>query len=133
MSWQDAPLYVRAHDLAVDLHGRLPHLPDAYRASLGCGLAREASTILSGVALGLTFPDERALHQAGVDEAIVRLRVHLRVAEALGVLSTGAASHVHDQLTDIGRMLGGWRKRETRRLAERKPTSGGGPPLRPGA
>lgn len=80
-----------------------------------------ASALLVGVSLALTFPENRADHQRAADEAIVRLRVRLRVARDLGLLSAGAHRHLAGLLISSGRMLGGWRKRERHRIETMPP------------
>ncbi|MCB9765615.1 MAG: four helix bundle protein [Alphaproteobacteria bacterium] len=109
MSWRDAPLYVRCHDLARWLLERCaaPAMP----AAPGDVLAGDVQVLLSAVSLALTFPAERAEHLARADRAAVRLRVTLRLARDLGGLSAGAHRYAAGELDQIGRMLGGWRKR----------------------
>ena len=123
MSRQDAPLYVRSHDLARSLLDAVVSWPDAPRRVLGEPLATEVRTLLTAVALALAFPDDRAAHQRAADDALLRLRVLLRLATAMGLISEGAASAAHAELTDMGRMLGGWRKREYKRLEKRSASS----------
>ena len=75
------------------------------------------------MSLALAFPAERAEHEQRADHAVQRLRVLLRVGEATGLLSSGGAHHLQDALLDIGRMLGGWRKRSARARARGPPSS----------
>lgn len=132
MSVQDAPLYVRAHDLARDLHARTPGWTG--HPGLAEAVCAEGRALLWAVSLALAFPDERPGHQQAADHALLRLRTSLRLAEDLGLLGEGAARAVHGELTDLGRMLGGWRKRETDRQAARASATlrGGGPSPPPG-
>ena len=132
MSWQDAPLYVRAHDLARDLHRQLGHGADL--GGLGASLCADARRLLHCVSLALAFPNRRPVHQEEADEAILRLRTSLRLAADLDVLRAGGARQAQADLLDMGRMLGGWRKREARRQAALRAAaaSGGGPLPPPG-
>ena len=61
--------------------------------------------------MALTFPEGRAAQLQAADEAVVRLRERLRLAGALGLLSPGALRQLTGQLSAIGRMIGGWRRR----------------------
>lgn len=114
MSWRDAPLYVQAHDVARDVMERVGRMSERDAAPLGQAIAQAALDLLTGVSLALTFPGPRAHHLARADEAIVRLRVLVRLAQDLGIISAGGVRHVEAQLRDAGRMLGGWRKRLNR-------------------
>lgn len=124
MSRQDAPLYIRSYDLACDLHRRVLSWPEATRALVGEPLASEARALVCAVALALAFPDQRAEHQRIADASLLRLRVQLRLAAALNLLTEGGADAAHDELTALGRMLGGWRKRELRRTKPQRKEEG---------
>lgn len=110
MSWRNAPLYIEAHDIAVDVTARVAKLPDRHRV-LGERMAGAALDLLEGVSIALTFPGVRPAALRRADEAIVRLRVSLRVAREHGLISPGAVRHVARRLRAAGRMLGGWRRR----------------------
>lgn len=127
MSWQDAPLYVRSLDLCRDLLPRTSGWA-ASQSHLAASVSNNALGLLDSISLALAFPEHRALHQQVADEHLLCLRVQLRLAEDLAVLGEGAAVALHSELTQIGRMLGGWRKRERRRL-RRINSEGAGPPL----
>ena len=47
------------------------------------------------------------------DEALDRVRVYLRLAVKWGWLTGGQYHHVAEMVTEIGRLLGGWRKATT--------------------
>lgn len=54
----------------------------------------------------------RAAHLVEVDRRLARLRVLLRLAHARAYLSHGGYEHVSRALDEVGRMVGGWRRRE---------------------
>lgn len=135
MSWRHAPLYVEAHDLARWIGERSKDWPADARGSLGSRLVAAACDLLVAVALALTFPRPRRRHLETADEAIVHCRTLLRVARDVGLLSPGGARFAAGRLREIGRMVGGWRKKLERRpgraAAEQAP--GDGPPPAGGA
>ncbi len=133
MSWRRAPLYVQAHDLCHWLLERLASRATRDVAGLGVRLAHDAHAIVSEVALALTFPVDRAAHQAAADDAIVRLRVTLRLAEAIGLLTPRHVRHVAAELSSIGRMLGGWRRSTRQRTRGTHRTTGVEAPAAPPA
>jgi hypothetical protein len=107
------------------------------QAVLGVPLCEAATGLCVSISLALSFPAVRERHQQDADEAIVRLRERLRLARDLGLLSAGGARYAHGELLELGRMLGGWRKRERSRQAARlesdTPLSGPRPTPGPGA
>jgi hypothetical protein len=132
MSVQGAPLYVRALDLAIALGRAVEPWPPAALGSHGRPLLRAADRLLCEITVALAFPSRRGRSALAADLAAHRLRVRLRVAEGLGLLSAGAALAHQRELLAIGRMLGGWRKRIARAEAGHRPATargaaGGGP------
>ena len=111
MSWRDAPLYVRCFDLARALLERAGGWSGPAGGLLREPIARAADELVCAVALALTFPRERGGHLAEADRSVVRLRERLRLARELGLLSAGAHRLATTELADIGRMIGGWRRR----------------------
>jgi hypothetical protein len=115
VSWRDAPLYVRSHDLTRWILERVDTWEGRTAQRLGGAISSAAQGVLCSVSLALTFPEEREEHLSASDRDIVRLRVLLRLAKDLGLLSPGRHRYVSGELLEIGRMLGGWRKRWGRR------------------
>ncbi len=112
MSWRDAPLYVEAFDLSrwvIERAGSWEHGPLAEHATAA------AVELVSSVSLALTFPARREHHLSASDEGVVRLRMVLRLAESLDLISRGGLRDAAERLAKIGRMIGGWRKRTKRR------------------
>lgn len=59
---------------------------------------------------------ERHLRQA--DAALLRLRLYLKLAYRWQWLNDGQYQHVSRQVRELGRLLGSWRKRSTRKKAD---------------
>jgi len=108
VSWRDAPLYIRAHDLARDL---LPRVAEGPEPALRHRLAAEAQELLCEISLALSFVKGRRDHQHAADQCITRLKVLVRLARDLEVISDTGARHVGDELVELGRMIGGWLRR----------------------
>jgi hypothetical protein len=110
MNAANAPLYVRAHDLAAAVAA---HPGDG--TTVGRLACEAAAELLVAVSLALTFPGERAADLRTADRAVVRVRVLLRVAAERGLLTPGALRARTDALAELGRMLGGWQRTQRRR------------------
>ena len=98
--------------------------PEPARTLVGSGLVQAviALSVATQVALASPARRERALGDA--DIALIHLRVHLRVARAIGAITDGAHLARTEELTRVGRMLGGW----IRSIRDSSPRTGGGPP-----
>jgi len=130
VSWRDAPLYVRCHDLALDLARRVDGDPSAPCPELRRTLAREGYALLRAVSLALSFPGQRRREQQlAADGHVAALKVQLRLARELELISPGGARRLGEELVEIGRMIGGWRRRHAG--PGRRP-SGGEPSSAPG-
>lgn len=122
MSWRDAPLYVETHDLAVwTLRHAQSWTQDEGR--LASRVQEHAVVLVCAVALALTFPATRRKHLRRADETIVRLRMELRLAGALGLLSARQLRFAGGRLRVIGKMLGGWRKRLEKKRSRHRSSS----------
>lgn len=99
-----APIYTRAHDLARWL---LAHLPG--EGPLTRRMQHEAIDLLDGLVLALADRD-RAQHLARADDQLRLLRAHVRLAHDIELLDAAQVVFLAEQLDDIGRQLGGWRR-----------------------
>lgn len=129
MSWHEAPLYVDAHDLASWVIERANAWPPERERHLASLVVGAACDLVTAVSLALTFPATRTRHLEAADYLIVRLRTLLRLAQSLKLLSPGGLRYAAGRLQEIGRMVGGWRKRVAKRQPAPLPAdSGDGPP-----
>ena len=109
MSWDRAPLYVVVHDLCRHLDER-SRSADRSVLRLLAPVRGHARRLLCAVASALTFPSRRSLHLRRADEAVVEVRVLLRLLRDAGGISPGGARALAQALDTAGRMLGGWRR-----------------------
>jgi len=125
VSWHGAPLYVAAHDLARDVSARTEGWEQrGLPLALSDRLVGAALELLCTLGCALTFPASRAADLLAADRALVSLRLQLRIARELGALSPGGARHLEGRMLEIGRMIGGWRKRVQSARGRRTPGDG---------
>lgn len=115
-----APLYVDSYDLAVWVIERANSWKEFPAGFLARKTTEEAYELLVSASLALTFPKTRGQHLECTDHSIVRLRMALRLASALGYLSSGGLRFANQRLQTIGRMVGAWQKS----LAQKCPNKG---------
>lgn len=107
----EAPLYVRSHDLLVWLVGRVAGWPAPMRVLLGEPLVAEARALVGHLGVALTFPAQRDAAQVDADLALARLRFLTRAACDAGGFDPRRSMFVVGEADEMGRMLGGWRRR----------------------
>jgi len=100
-----APLYTDAYDLAAWLLGHLDQGADA----LSRDTCRVCLGLLDAVVLALKDRDRwERLDQA--DEALLRLRQRIRLAQDRGIFDERQALHALGLCDRIGRQIGGWQR-----------------------
>jgi hypothetical protein len=98
-----APLYLDCFELAEWLLGRF----DEQAGELPDSLCRVGLELLDAVTLALKDRD-REMRLELADEALIRLRQRLRLANALDRLDEDAMLHALELCDGIGRQIGGW-------------------------
>lgn len=78
---------------------------------LAPGLADALVALCSALGRAIVDPSGRAAHLEDADAALVTVRVVLPLLRDLRGLSAEAAQQMGEEAAEIGRMLGGWRRR----------------------
>ena len=111
MARNEMPIFVRTFDFLTWLLPMTNHFPKAHRHSF--------TRRLLDAAFDLRERLEEANYRKGrarlerlerADEALAKVRLYLRLAHRWEWLNSGQYQHVAKMLTEIGRLLGGWRK-----------------------
>ncbi len=105
-------------ELTVWLLERTAHMPKRFRAGLTTRLELAALDGLESLteAQYARGPGP-ALDRASV--ALDRLRLLVRLSHRLRALDTRAYEHCAERLTEVGRMVGGWKKQASSRARSR--------------
>lgn len=111
---KESPIFARTHDLLLWLIPQTLKFPRSQRFVLAkriqdTALDFQERLLEAGLSKG-AIRNER-LVQADVD--LAKLRFYLRLCHELQFLSLGQYEHASRMATEIGRLLGGWRKSET--------------------
>lgn len=106
-------ILTRIFDLLAWLLPKVETFPKAHRFTVTQRLMNAALDCQDAVFAAQSHRGRErisALHKA--DAALNRLRLYLRLAHHWRWLSDGQYNHVSKMVAEIGRMLGGWLKRE---------------------
>ena len=106
---KQSPIFARTYDFVAWLIPLTIKFPRSQRFVMAAALQRES----------LRFQELliEATHQKGRKELLVsadaeldKVRTHLRMSLEMGLLQSGQYEHAASLLTEIGKLLGGWKK-----------------------
>ena len=108
---QEMPIFTRSYDLLTWLLPATNHFPRAHRHTFTVRLLNAAFDLRERLEeANLRRGQARLERLIQADEALARLRVYVRLAAKWEWLDAGQYEHVAAMLTEIGKLLGGWRK-----------------------
>jgi hypothetical protein len=104
-------IFTRTFDLLAWLLPMTNHFPRVFRHTFTQRLLDAAFDLRERLEeANLRKGRERYERLQRADEALVRLRLYLRLAARMEWLTTGQYQHVSAMLVEIGKLLGGWQK-----------------------
>ena len=111
MSGQEMPIFTRTFDFLTWLLPITNHFPTAQRHTFTRRLLDAAFDLREQLeAANHRLGKERLAYLDRADESLDKIRTYLRLAAKWGWLSGGQYQHVAGMVTEIGRLLGGWKK-----------------------
>ena len=108
---QQSPIFTKTYDLLVWLIPATTKFPREQRFVMARAVQETALRFhehLIEAGLAQDKARQRALAQADVD--LTKLRFYLRLCQDLGVITSRQYRHVAEMVTEVGRLLGGWRQ-----------------------
>lgn len=110
---QESPIFVRSYDLLKWLLHATERYPRSQRFVLAQRLQVAAFDLQDAlVAAGRGSGDARRRSLDTADYHLARLRLYLRLSLDMQWLSMGQYEHASRMLDEIGRLLGGWQRKE---------------------
>ena len=107
----DSPIFVKTYDFLLWLLPQTLKFPKSQRFVLAQRLHGSALTFHELLIRARKVrPNRRILIDADVE--LEKVRLHLRLAHELGLLSGGQYEHASRLVVEIGRLLGGWLKQD---------------------
>jgi four helix bundle protein len=105
------PIFVRTFDLLIWLVRVTKHFPSIYRHTVTQRLLNAAFDLSERLEEANFRKGSSRLERLDrADEALQQVRLYLRLVARLEWLSKGQYLHAARMTTEIGRLLGGWRK-----------------------
>ena len=114
---EELVVMTRVFDLLTWLLPKSEAFPKAYRFTVTQRLMDSALDVQDALA---EAHGSRGRHRhqflRNADRSLIRLRLYLRLAHHWKWLSHGQYEHVSRMVAEVGRLLGGWLKRESGKL-----------------
>jgi hypothetical protein len=108
---QQSPIFTKTYDLLVWLVPATTKFPREHRFVMAKAVQETVLRFQEHlIEAGLTQDKgrQRALAQADVD--LTKLRFYLRLCQDLGLITPRQYRHGAEMVTEVGRLLGGWRQ-----------------------
>ena len=107
---QESPIFTKTYDLLKWLLPATQKFPKEQRFMLAKKIQDTAFNLQDALlAAGLGYEKPRHLQEA--DVALRRLQIYIRLSHDLKFISMRQYEHVSRMTVEIGRILGGWRKK----------------------
>jgi hypothetical protein len=107
----DSPIFAKTYDFLVWLIPQTLKFPKSQRFVLARRLHDSALTFHELLIRARKVrPNRPTLLEADVE--LEKVRLHLRLAHELKLVNTGQYEHASRAVVEIGRLLGGWLKRD---------------------
>ncbi len=108
---REMPIFTRTFDFLAWLTPMTHHFPRLHRHTVTRRLVEAALDMQEALLMANNLRNqERILWLERADSSLGRVRLYLRLAHRLGWLNLGQYQHGASMISEIGRLLGGWRK-----------------------
>ena len=108
---QESPIFTRTFDMLVWLLPATMLFPKGQRFVLAQRVQQAGLNFYEAItAAAVSSKAGRHLEQADIE--LQRLRLHLRLSHRLDLMSMGQYEHISKMVVEIGKLLGGWYKKE---------------------
>jgi hypothetical protein len=108
---QESPVFTRTHDLLRWLLDTTRKFPREQRFVLAQRLHQQAFALQDALTAAGLDSRSAARHLLDADIALSGLRKTLQLSHELGLLDDGPYRHASQMAMEVGRLLGGWRKK----------------------
>lgn len=109
-----SPIFVKSYDFLLWLIPATLKFPKSQRFLLAERLGKMALDFYDLILEAVLEPENQADRLAAADRQLVKLRLYVRLSYDLKCLSQGQFENAARRLDELGRLLGGWQKKQRR-------------------
>jgi hypothetical protein len=105
-----SPIFSKTYDFVAWLIPQTVKFPRQQRFVMAAALQQEALHFQS-LLIEAAHQDNPALQLNSADAELDKLRTHLRLSRDMELMGAGQYEHAARMLVEIGKLLGGWKKK----------------------
>lgn len=106
-----SPLFVKTYDFLLWLIPLTTKFPKAQRFLLAERLSGMALDFYDLLLEAVQQPKTQALKLDEADKLLAKIRLYVRLSNDLGCMSLGQFEHAARLMDELGRLLGGWKRK----------------------
>ena len=105
------PLYIKNYNLIIYLYKIVHNFEKEYKYTLGVSLLDTAYEVLDNIIVANTLPNNKKFMKIKeVSSSFDKLKMRIRIAHHIGLISHKKLSFIIKQEIEIGLMISGWLK-----------------------
>lgn len=109
-----SPLFVKSYDFLLWLIPLTLKFPKAQRFLLAERLGKLALDFYDLILEAIMEPEQQAEKLNQADRLLAKIRLYVRLSHDLQCLSLGQYEHAAQRIDEIGRLIGGWKRKQTK-------------------
>lgn len=108
-----SPLFAKTYDFLLWLLPVTLKFPKSQRFLLAERLSTMALEFYDTILDAVMEPEQQGAHLDKADKLLAKLRLYIRLSFDVGCLSQGQWEHAVRRVDELGRLLGGWKRKLT--------------------
>jgi hypothetical protein len=109
-----SPLFVKTYDFLLWLIPMTLKFPKSQRFLLAERLSKMALDFYDLILDGVMEPEHQGRRLDEADRMLTKMRLYVRLSYDLHCISPGQFEHAARRMDEIGRLIGGWKRRRAR-------------------
>jgi hypothetical protein len=111
-----SPIFVKTYDFLLWLIPLTLKFPKSQRFLLAERLSSMALDFYDLILEAVQEPERQAERLEAADKLLTKIRLYVRLSHDLKCLSPGQLEHAARQMDEIGRLIGGWKRKQQKKL-----------------
>jgi hypothetical protein len=119
-----SPLFVKTYDFLLWLIPLTLKFPKSQRFLLAERLSKMALDFYDLILDAVMEPEHEEEKLDAADKLLTKIRLYVRMSHDLGCISPGQFQHAARRTDELGRLIGGWKRKQMKAKQERKAAAG---------
>jgi hypothetical protein len=119
-----SPLFVKTYDFLLWLIPLTLKFPKSQRFLLAERLSKMALDFYDLILDAVMEPEHEEEKLDAADKLLTKIRLYVRMSHDLGCISPGQFEHAARRTDEMGRLIGGWKRKQMKAKQERKGAAG---------